>query len=190
FNHAAKLSARTIDLWTEILRRIPPAQLLLRNAGLDQPELQDRVRTQFLERNVAPERIVMEGWVPQRELLTHYNRVDLALDTQPYSGGLTTCEALWMGVPVVTLPGKTFAGRHSTSHMTNAGYEQFVAADLAGYIELAVQWAQKPDELAHLRSEMRERVAKSPLCDAPRFARDFLKVLRGAWQSHGAEKSA
>ena len=97
--------------------------------------------------------------------------------------GLTTCEALWMGVPVITFPGSTFAGRHSVSHLTNAGYEQFVAADLAGYIELAVRWATRLDELAAVRQQMRERMLRSPLCDAPRFASDFLALLRQVWNS-------
>ena len=122
----------------------------------------------------------MEGVSPHPELLAAYNRVDIALDTQPYSGGLTTCEALWMGVPVITFPGKTFAGRHSVSHLTNAGYEQFIAADWEAYIELAVEWANRLEELAVIRSEMRERVRHSPLCDAPRFAKDFLEVIARA----------
>jgi protein O-GlcNAc transferase len=119
-------------------------------------------------------------------LMAHYNRIDLALDTQPYSGGLTTCEALWMGVPVITWPGRTFAGRHSVSHLTNAGYPQFIAADREGYVELAVEWANRLEELAVIRAEMRERVRQSPLCDAPRFARDFLAVIRDAWEKQTA----
>jgi predicted O-linked N-acetylglucosamine transferase (SPINDLY family) len=126
--------------------------------------------------------VLLEGGSPHRELLASYSRVDLALDTQPYSGGLTTCEALWMGVPVVTFPGSTFAGRHSTSHLINAEYEQFVAADLAGYIDLAAAWAVRLAELAAIRQQMRERVRRSPLCDAPRFASDFLALLRQAWE--------
>src|SRR5262245_55399127 len=116
-------------------------------------------------------------------MLAGYNRIDLALDTQPYSGGLTTCEALWMGVPVITFPGKTFAGRHATSHLIHAGFPQFVANDLAGYIQLAVEWANRPDELAMIRSEMREQVRKSSLCDAPRFASGLLKAIEEAWHS-------
>ena len=144
--------------------------------------MQQRIREHFTQRGIAAERIIMEGWSPGRELLAAYNRVDLALDTQPYSGGLTTCEALWMGVPVITWPGRTFAGRHSVSHLSNAGYPQFIAADLAGYVELAVSWANRLPELAALRAEMRERVRQSPLCDAPRFAEDLLAVLQ---QVHG-----
>ena len=113
---------------------------------------------------MAPERILLEGWSNHDELLATYNRIDVALDTQPYSGGLTTCEALWMGVPTITFPGRTFAGRHSTSHLSNAGYGEFVADDLAGYIEMAVAWSQKIDRLAAARSEMRSA------CEVLRYA--------------------
>src|SRR4029450_9703575 len=102
---------------------------------------------------------------------------------QPSSGGLPTCEALWMGVPVVTFPGQTFAGRHSVSYLTNAGYPQFVATDAAEFVRLAAGWANRLDELASLRAEMRSRVSRSPLCDGPAFARDFLSVLSAAWKS-------
>ena len=119
----------------------------------------------------------MEGWSPQRELLAAYQRVDIALDTQPYSGGVTTCEALWMGVPVITFPGKTFAGRHAFSHLSNAGYSQFIAKDLQGYIELAVDWASRANELAVIRSGMRNQIQNSPLCDAKQFATDFIELM-------------
>src|SRR4029079_16939691 len=124
------------------------------------------------------------------EMMAAYGQVDVALDTQPYSGGLTTCEALWMGVPVVTVPGKTFASRHSTSHLTNAGFPQFIAADWQGYINLAIDWANRLDELAILRPQMRDQMRQSPLCDGPRFAADFLNILQQAWQSRLAAASA
>jgi predicted O-linked N-acetylglucosamine transferase (SPINDLY family) len=155
----------------------------LKYGGLDQPAAASRMREQFAQRGVAGERIWLEGWSDNLELLSHYQAVDLALDSHPYSGGLTTCEALWMGVPVVTCPGRTFASRHSTSHMMNAGYGQFVAKDLAGYVELAVEWASRVSDLALLRGEMRERVGQSPLCDGVGFARAMLEVVRDAWES-------
>jgi len=179
FNHPAKLSSRILDLWSAILRRVPTARLFLKFLGSDEG-LQSRLRTGFIKRGVTEDRILFEGGGTQPQLMASYNQVDLALDTQPYSGGVTTCEALWMGVPVITFPGKTFAGRHSTSYLINAGYSEFVANDAAQYVELAVQWAHRVDELAVIRGQMRERVRNSPLCDAPRFARDFLAAIHQA----------
>jgi protein O-GlcNAc transferase len=142
--------------------------------------VQSHLAGRIAERGIDPQRILFEGWSPHRELMAAYNRVDLAFDTQPYSGGLTTCEALWMGVPVVTCAGRTFAGRHAVSHLTSAGYQQFVAADMSGYVELAVGWAGRLEELAAIRGQMREQVRRSGLCDAQAFARDLLNVLTAA----------
>jgi protein O-GlcNAc transferase len=184
FNNTPKFSVAIREAWADILRRVPTARLLLKFNGLDDRRLQSDLHRWFSDRGVEAARIQFEGGSPHFEFLAAYNRVDLALDTQPYSGGLTTCEALWMGVPVITFPGNTFAGRHTTSHLMNAGYPQFVAKDLPGYVELAVQWANRLDELAEIRAGMREQVRKSPLCDAPRFAKDFLNVMEQAWRSH------
>jgi protein O-GlcNAc transferase len=180
FNNPTKYGHHILDAWAAILSRLPTARLMLKYRGLDCSIAQEELRCQFSNRGIPLERIIFEGHSPHRELLTSYGRIDLALDTQPYSGGLTTCEALWMGVPVITFPGKTFAGRHSTSHLNNAGYPQFVAQDSASYIELAIEWANRLDDLAVIRRELRDRVRQSPLCDAPRFAQDFLSLLRQA----------
>ena len=115
-------------------------------------------------------------------LLAAYNTIDLALDPFPYSGGLTTCEALWMGVPVVTCPGETFAGRHSLSHLANVGLTETVAADAREYVALAVRLAGDLPHLAALRAGLRERMAHSPLCDGPRFAGHLSQHLREVWR--------
>lgn len=182
-NSPAKFSRRTFDAWGAILRAVPTAKLLLKYGALGEPHVQAWIGQRFAERDVDPARILLEGWSDHRELLATYDRVDLALDTQPYSGGLTTCEALWMGVPVITYPGRTFAGRHSVSHLTNAGYQEFIAADMAGYIDLAVQWSERIQELAVLRGDLRERMRQSPLCDSKTFAKDLLAILEEAWKS-------
>ncbi len=104
------------------------------------------------------------------------------LDPFPYTGGLTTCEALWMGVPVLALAGESFAARHSTSHLSNAGLADWIAADTAEYVERAVAWAADRPGLARLRAELRAQMAASPLCDAPRFGRHLGAALRGAWR--------
>jgi len=180
-NSPQQFSAETLDAWAEILRRVSDSQLLLKHAGLDQPALQDRVRERFRRNGISTERILFEGQSSHEERLATYQRIDLALDTQPFSGDLTTCEALWMGVPVITYPGKTFAGRVSMSHMVRAGYPQFGAADRASYIDLAVQWSQRIDELAAVRVGIREQIAGLRVWDAKEFAAQFLDVLRQAW---------
>ncbi|MBW8885680.1 MAG: hypothetical protein JF612_13095 [Planctomycetia bacterium] len=183
FNNPSKYSPQTFDAWAAILRRVPTARLHLKYGGLEHPPLQDRLRSQFAQRGIAAERISFEGWTPATELMASYHQIDLALDTQPYSGGVTTCEALWMGVPVIAYAGETFCGRHAVSHLANAGFAQFVAADAAEYVELAVQWALRLSELSALRTTMRDQMRHSPLCDAPCFARDFLDLLIRAWIS-------
>ena len=180
FNNAFKLGPAILDAWAQILLRVPSSQLLIKNRSLNQSELRNRLHAHFAQQGIPPQRVLLEGGSPHLELLAEYGRVDLALDTQPYSGGLTTCEALWMGVPVITFPGKSFAGRHSTSHLVNAGLEQFIAHDLGGYIELAVDWAGRVKELTALRSQMRSQLANSPLCNAKEFAGDLLSLLRQA----------
>ena len=146
FNNPAKFAPRLLDAWAEILERVPSSQLLLKFGGLDEPQIHSAIRERLARHGIKPERVAFEGSVPHPDLLAAYHGIDLALDTQPYSGGVTTCEALWMGVPVITWPGRTFAGRHSTSYLSTAGLPEFIATDVAGYVELAVQWAGRLDE--------------------------------------------
>jgi protein O-GlcNAc transferase len=186
FNNFAKCGSIILDVWAEILRREPNTQLLLKSPGLQLAQNQVLFIDRFGRRGIGAERILFEGSSPQAEHLAAYGRVDLALDTLPYSGGVTTCDALWMGVPVVSCPGPTFAGRHSTSHLSNAGFSNFVAADLNGYVELARYYVHHPAELAAIRAPMRETMRASPLCDAARFASDFLALLTQAWQTRAA----
>jgi len=176
-----------MEVWAEVLRRVPRSRLLLKYGGLDQPDDQERYRTKLKERGVEPERIQFSGWSETRELLEAYGQMDLALDTLPYSGGLTTCEALWMGVPVITCPGSTFASRHSTSHLMNAGLAEFVAAEREEYVRLAVTWAERVNELAELRAQLRQQMRESKLCDSTTFARDFSSVLERAWQEQSKQ---
>ena len=105
----------------------------------------------FADEGVAADRIEMQGKSPHPNLLAEYQRVDIGLDTFPYSGGLTTCEALWMGVPVVTLPGATFAGRHSLSHLSNVGLTETVVSSEAEYVNCATRLAADSRHLAYIR---------------------------------------
>jgi len=182
FNLPTKITRQVVDQWAAILRRLPQSRLWLKYRGLDDPAARGRFHRLFAERDIPPDRVRLEGWSPYAEFLACYQHVDIALDTFPYSGGLTTCEALWMGVPVVTLPGETFASRHGLSHLTNVGLTETIAGDEPAYVELAVRLAGDLPRLAAIRAGLRQQVAASPLCDGKRFADNLLHLLRGAWR--------
>ena len=142
FHNPAKINSSVIAAWGEILRRLPTARLVLKYRGLDDEATRRRFQELFTAQGVAPQRLELLGLSAHAELLASYNRIDLGLDPFPHSGGLTTCEALWMGVPVVTCPGETFASRHSLSHLSNVGLTETIAPDRSAYVDLAVSLAQ------------------------------------------------
>ena len=166
--------------------------MLFRSLRLQTRELNDaptaeRILDLFAERGIARERLHLLGGVPHRELLDAYGEIDIALDPFPYSGGLTTLEALWMGVPVVTLTGQTFCGRHSTSHLNNVGLSELVTATAADYVATAVALTQDTDRLTTLRRGLRAQMATSPLCDAKGYTRDLEAAYREMWKKYCSE---
>jgi protein O-GlcNAc transferase len=181
FNNLAKITPVVIETWCRILRSVPIARMLLKTQQFSHPETRERVHAAFASHGVTQDRIMLQGPSQHRAFLGEYNKVDLVLDPFPYSGGLTTCEALWMGVPTITLPGEFFAARHSVSHLSNAGLADWVAADLESYVAQAIARASDLPRLAALRAGLRAHVAASPLCDAPRFGRNLGAALRQAW---------
>jgi len=183
FNNLAKITPRVIAIWCDVLHRVPDSRLVLKTHQFADPPTAERVLAAFTERGIAPERIELRGPSGHRAFMGEYNHIDIVLDPFPYSGGLTTCEALWMGVPTVTVPGETFASRHSMSHLNNAGLADWVAPDLAAYVELAVRRAFDIPALAALRAGLRAHVKASPLCDAPRFGCNLSEALRRAWRA-------
>jgi predicted O-linked N-acetylglucosamine transferase (SPINDLY family) len=189
FNNLAKVTPRVIATWCEILHRLPDARLVLKTHQFSDPSTADRVLASFAERGIAAESVELRGRSGHRAFMREYNDIDIVLDPFPYSGGLTTCEALWMGVPTVTVPGETFASRHSMSHLSNAGLADWVAPDLAGYVELAVAKAGDIGALAALRAGLRAQVKASPLCDAPRFGGNLGKALRESWHEYCHSRS-
>jgi protein O-GlcNAc transferase len=183
FNAPPKVSPQIIAVWAQILRRLPSAELVLAYRGFDDPGVGARLHGLFAGHGVAADRLRLLGFSPRAALLDRYNEIDLALDTFPYSGCTTTCEALWMGVPVVTCPGETFASRQSRSHLSTAGLTETIARDLDEYVELAVRLALDLPRLAKLRADLRPRVAHSPLTNAPEFAENLLTLLGQVWRT-------
>jgi predicted O-linked N-acetylglucosamine transferase (SPINDLY family) len=189
FNNLAKINARVISAWCAILREVPGSRLVLKTHQFSDAATAQRVLDSFARYRIDPKRIELRGSSPHRTFMAEYGDIDIVLDPFPYSGGLTTCEALWMGVPTVTMPGETFASRHSTSHLSNAGLSDWVAADEPDYIRLALLKASDLAGLARLRTELRERVKASPLSDAPRFGLNLGAGLREAWKRWCASAS-
>ena len=183
FNNLAKVTPRVIETWSEILRALPTARLILKTHQFADAETGARIHAAFAAHGVAADRVLLRGSSRHRDFLAEYNEVDIVLDPFPYCGGLTTCEALWMGVPTLTLPGEIFAARHSLSHLSNAGLADWAAPDRAAYVAMAVARAGDIPALAALRAGLRARVAASPLCDGARFGRHLGQALRHAWRA-------
>ena len=182
FNNIAKITPQVIATWAAILHRIPGARLVLKTHQFSEDETADAFRGAFAARGVAAGRIELRGASAHRAFLDEYNGIDFVLDPFPYSGGLTTCEALWMGVPTLTMPGETFASRHSASHMANVGLADWIMPSPDAYAAGAIARAADIPALAALRAGLRARVKASPLCDAPRFGRALGDALLLTWR--------
>jgi len=182
FNNAAKLNDAVIALWSRILLGAPSSSLLLKWRSLVDPGLQVRLRDRFARHRVDPARIRFDGATPHGEMLRQYGDIDVALDPFPFCGGLTTCEALFMGVPVVTLPGRRPVSRQSHAILRAVGRPEWSARDEDHYVEIALTLAHDPALRRALRQSLRGELGASPLCDGAGFARDLEHVYRDLWR--------
>ena len=183
FNHLPKVTPEVIALWAEILRQTPGARLLLKSGLLAAQVTRQRYLALFAAHGIGPERLTLSGKIPQvAGHLDLYNQVDIALDPFPYNGTTTTCEALWMGVPVVTLAGNLHASRVGASLLTRVGLAELAVDTPQTYLEKAVALAGNLPQLARLRAGLRERMAGSPLCDAAGFTRALEQAYREMWK--------
>lgn len=183
FNNLAKINADVVALWAEILSALPDSRLLLKSLALNDEGTCQRYRDLFSAHGITPDRIALSGHSPHAEMLAQYGRVDIALDPFPFSGGLTTCEALWMGVPVVTLAGETLVSRQSASLLMNLGKTEWVAESPRQYVETALMLAADPAGLVQLRRGLRKQMAASPVCDAGAFTLELESAYRKIWQA-------
>jgi predicted O-linked N-acetylglucosamine transferase (SPINDLY family) len=141
------------------------------------------MRESFAIQGVSPERVGFADYLPTADYLRAYNKIDIALDPFPAGGGTTTCDALWMGVPVVTLAGQTAIGRGGLSILSNLGLSELVAPDAQAYVRIALDLARDIPRLAALRAGLRDRMRQSPLMNGPGFARNVEAVYRRVWQA-------
>jgi len=181
-SNPAKINTDVVAAWARILGGVAHSRLLLKYKGIDFKTNRERLTRLFEAHAIDRSRITFEGRTPHAEALARYNDIDIALDPFPYSGGLTTCEALWMGVPVITLAGETFASRHSLSHLSTIGLPELVAFAPDDYVRLAVALAHDGDRLDGLRANLRTKMAASPLCDGEKFGQGFAVLMRDIWR--------
>lgn len=183
FNKINKISDRTVRLWARVLAAVPRSRMILKSLSFNDGPTRDRLLDIMTEAGIAPDRIELLGWEPLlKGHLEVYHRVDVALDTVPYNGTTTTCEAAWMGVPSVVLLGDRHAARVGAT--INAALDLFhlIGADEEGYVSATVNLAADIASLAELRRGLRERMRLSPLCDGQGFARKFETALRTMWR--------
>ena len=175
----------SVAAWSRILGACPDSRLLLKNAALGSADVRRFVHGLFADCGVPSARIELEGPAEHRAFLERYAAIDVALDTFPYSGGTTTMEALWQGVPVLTFPGDRWAARISASLLRNANLSEYVAPDLESYVARASALAQggdTPTQLDELRRTMRERLRQAPVCDVRTFARNMELAYLSMWR--------
>jgi predicted O-linked N-acetylglucosamine transferase (SPINDLY family) len=189
FNNPSKVTASVVASWARILEAVPGSRLLLKNRSLADDGTRQRYSALFAERGISEERLIFHAWIASMSgHLGAYGRIDIGLDPFPYNGTTTTCEALWMGVPVITLQGDRHASRVGASILKTVGQGEMIADSVDDYVDAAVKLAENTDALTSLRRDLRPAMAASPLWDAAGFTRDVESAYRDMWRRwcHGA----
>jgi len=189
FNNPTKLNDVALKEWAGIMHELPNSRLLLKGRPYTSESFCERLYATLEAEGIARERLIIEGPGSNHEMLEAYNRADISLDPWPYSGGLTTCESFIMGVPVVTLPGPTFAGRHSATHLVHAGMPELVVNSWEEYRARVIELASDLESLGTIRQHLRDVLLQSPVCDGPRFAKHFTDAMRAIWQRYCDDKA-
>ena len=182
FNNFAKITAEVITVWSNILKRIPTATLFLKYKDLESVPMTQYIHNQFMTRGVLVSQLRIQGDDASHvEHMARYNNIDIALDPFPYNGTTTTLDALWMGVPVITLAGASHGGRVGVSQMSNLGLQELIAKNQDDYVNIAVELAGNIEKLSALRAGMRERMLASPLMNVERFTRNLEQGYEQMW---------
>jgi protein O-GlcNAc transferase len=182
FTRADKIGDQVISLWARILAAVPASTLIMKGETLKFPRVRDRFANGFAAAGIDPARLELREPSAHEQLLAEYADVDIALDPFPYNGGATTCDALWMGVPVVARLGSSMISRQSAMMLSAVGMKELIAHDDEAYVDIAVRVAADRPRLESLRRELRPAMAASPLCDAEAFADALLHGLRQSWR--------
>ncbi|AKR44663.1 hypothetical protein ACJ67_08990 [Methylophilus sp. TWE2] len=182
FQNYSKVSDEVLACWGEILQALPNARLFWQTKAFSDQLICEQALARLAKYGIAATRCTLYGMVAREEYLRNHHQIDVILDTFPFTGGTTTCEALWMGVPTVTLLGDTLIARQGASFMHCAGLPDWIANTREEYVHKAITFASDLDALSLLRATLRAQVLASPLMNAKQFAQDFEQLLFGLWQ--------
>jgi protein O-GlcNAc transferase len=181
FNNFNKVDQETLALWAQLLKAIPASRLMMLTVSIG--DARERLIRQFAEQGIAAERLEFHGKMPFGEFHQRFLEVDISLDPLNVNGATTTCESLWMGVPVISLVGSRFLTRAGLSLLTSAGVPEFLAHSPDDYIRIAVDLARDPMKLDEIRASLRERLRASPLADEVAFTRHLENLYREVWKT-------
>lgn len=183
FNKRAKITKNAINAWSAILGNVPRSRVFLKFKNFLSEQEKAGITGLFMENGISPDRVtILKPIQSLSEHIAMYNRIDIALDTFPYNGTTTTCEALWMGVPVITLTGIIHASRVGTSILKNCGLENLIAESIPDYIHKAVLLAGDLDRLKCFRTDLRDTIKDSPLRDEKGFTIGLENSYRMMWR--------
>jgi predicted O-linked N-acetylglucosamine transferase (SPINDLY family) len=181
-NNLTKITDAVVTVWAAVLRAVPDARLILKWKNLADAIERDRFTRAFAGHGIDPARLELRAASPHRETLGQYADFDIALDPFPFNGGMTSCEALWMGTPLVTMPGTRPVSRQTLTFLSQVGLDDLAANDADGYVAIAAALAADRDRLAMLRTDLRARMRASSLCDGARFTRELEATYRDMWR--------
>jgi len=181
FNNLAKITPEVIQCWTSILNAVPNSRLVLKWKSLGDIETRARLTVAFVQHGIEESRLECRGWSSHPAMLAEYADIDICLDPFPFSGGLTSCDALYMGVPVITVPGELSISRQTGSFLDAMGLDELIGTDQADYQHKAIQLASDRPRLSHLRKNLRQRMLTSRVCDATAYACTLDKTLLGLY---------
>jgi predicted O-linked N-acetylglucosamine transferase (SPINDLY family) len=186
FNRISKISDAAVEVWAQILDRVPHSKLLVKDHAIDDALVRDNLLGRFARYGVAPERIDVLGATSRSDHLTALNKVDICLDPFPQNGGVSTWEALQMGVPVVARLGNTLSSRVAGAILSAIGMTDWVAENASNYLEIAVAQAGNVEELSRLRRALPDRIAASAAGNPAAYAEEVAKAYRSMWQNYCA----
>ena len=182
-NKLAKVNDDVIALWSKILLSVPNSKLLLKNKLLNSKEIIDTTIQRFKKQNVKKEQLILEGESKTRkELLNIYNKIDIVLDPFPFQGNTTSIEAVWMGVPIITLKGNRYISHFGESINSNLNMSNWIAENCEDYILKAKKFSSDINELSKIRTSLRQSCLQSPVFDSKRFSKHFDQMLWKIWK--------